>query len=169
MNWYHSVIYEIALKYCISDSSVDSEGYSISSKGFLPTVVDMCVLVTQSCPTLCKPMDCSPPGFLVHWVLQARTLEWVAISFSRQSSQPRDRTQVSYIADRHWIVWATREAHCEGYVISSKGFLPTVVDIMVIWIQLPFWSILIHWFLKYQCSVLPSPVLSPSIYPVSWT
>ena len=39
--------------------------------------------VTQSCPTLCDPMDCSPPGFSVHGILQARTLEWVAISFSR--------------------------------------------------------------------------------------
>ena len=36
----------------------------------------------QSCPTLCDPMDCSLPGFSVHWILQARTLEWVAISFS---------------------------------------------------------------------------------------
>ena len=36
----------------------------------------------QSCPTLCDPMDCSPPGYSVHWILQARTLEWVAISFS---------------------------------------------------------------------------------------
>jgi len=36
----------------------------------------------QSCPTLCDPMDCSPPGFSVHGILQARTLEWVAISFS---------------------------------------------------------------------------------------
>ena len=36
----------------------------------------------QSCPTLCNPMDCSLPGFSVHGILQARTLEWVAISFS---------------------------------------------------------------------------------------
>ena len=41
------------------------------------------VLVTQSCPTLCDPMDCSPPGSSVHGILQARTLEWVAILFSR--------------------------------------------------------------------------------------
>ena len=38
--------------------------------------------VTQSCPTLCDPMDCSPPRFSVHWIFQARVLEWVAISFS---------------------------------------------------------------------------------------
>ena len=48
--------------------------------------------VTQSCPTLCDPVDCSPPGSSVHGILQARILEWVAISFSLGSSQPRDRT-----------------------------------------------------------------------------
>ena len=47
-------------------------------------------LVAQSCPTLCKPVDCSPPGFPVHGILQARILEWVTISFSRGSSRPRD-------------------------------------------------------------------------------
>ena len=46
--------------------------------------------VAQSCLTLCDPMDCSPPGSSVHGILQARILEWVAISFSRGSSQPRD-------------------------------------------------------------------------------
>ena len=48
----------------------------------------MCVLVAQSCPTLCNPMDCSPPGSSVHGILQARILEWAAISFSRGSYQP---------------------------------------------------------------------------------
>ena len=48
-----------------------------------------------SCPTLCNPMDCSPPGSSVHGTLQARILEWVAISSSRGFSQPRDRTRVS--------------------------------------------------------------------------
>ena len=51
--------------------------------------------VAQSCPTLCDPMDCSTPGSSVHGILQARILEWVAISFFRGSSRPRDRTQVS--------------------------------------------------------------------------
>ena len=65
----------------------------------------------QSCPTLCDPMDCSLPGFSVHGIFQARVLEWVAISFSRGSSWPRDWTQVSYIAGRYFTLWATREAH----------------------------------------------------------
>ena len=49
----------------------------------------------QSCPTLCKPKDCSPPSSSVHGILQARTLEWIALSSSRGSFLPRDRTQVS--------------------------------------------------------------------------
>ena len=53
------------------------------------------VLVTQSCPTLCDPMDCSPPGSSVHGILQAKMLEWVTIP-SRGSSLPSDWTQVSY-------------------------------------------------------------------------
>ena len=60
----------------------------------------MQVLVTQSCPTLCDPMDCSPPGSSVHGTFQARILEWVAISFSRGSSRPKDQTWVSCTADR---------------------------------------------------------------------
>ena len=66
--------------------------------------------VAQSCPTLCDPVDCSPPGSSAHGILQARILEWVAISFSRGSSWPRDQTQVSCIAGRHFNLWATREA-----------------------------------------------------------
>ena len=52
----------------------------------------------QSCPTLCDPMDCSPPGSSIHGILQARILKWVAIPFSKGPSQPRDWTQVSRIA-----------------------------------------------------------------------
>ena len=58
--------------------------------------------VAQSRPTLCDPMDCSPPGSSIHRILQAAILEWVAISFSRGSSQPRDQTQVSRIRGRHF-------------------------------------------------------------------
>ena len=50
----------------------------------------MLYLAAQSCPTLCNPMDYGPPGSSVHGILQARTLEWVAMPFSRGSSQTRD-------------------------------------------------------------------------------
>ena len=55
----------------------------------------------HSCPTLCNPMDCSLPGSSVHGIFQAIVLEWIAISFSRGSSQPGDWTWVSRIVDRH--------------------------------------------------------------------
>ena len=62
--------------------------------------------VTQSCLTLCDPVD--PPGSSVHGILQARILEWVAISFSRRSCRPRDQTQVSYTAGRCFnLCWVT--------------------------------------------------------------
>ena len=53
--------------------------------------------VSQSCLILCDPMDCSPPGSSVHWISQARMLEWVAISYSRASSQLRDWTLISSV------------------------------------------------------------------------
>ena len=56
----------------------------------------------------CDPIDCSPPASSVHGILQTRILEWVAISFSRGSSQPRDKTWVSCIAGRLFTDWATR-------------------------------------------------------------
>ena len=74
----------------------DLEEYSVC--------VCVCLCVTQLCPTLCDPMDCSPPGSSVHGLLQARILEWLAITFSRRSSQPRDQTQVSCIAGGFFTV-----------------------------------------------------------------
>ena len=69
------------------------------------------VLVAQSCPAFCNPMDCSPQGSTIHGIFQTRILEWVAISFSRGSSQPRDRTQVSRIAGRLFTICATKEGN----------------------------------------------------------
>ena len=66
--------------------------------------------VTQLCLTLCDPMDYSLPGSSIRGIFQARILEWVAISFSKRSFQPRDQTQVSHTAhSSHFIVWAIRE------------------------------------------------------------
>ena len=64
----------------------------------------------QSCPTFCDPMGCSPPSFSVHGIFQARILEWVAISFSRGSSQPKDQTHVFCIGRQFLYHWATWEA-----------------------------------------------------------
>ena len=68
------------------------------------------VKVTQSCPTLCNPMDCSLLDSSVHGILQARILEWVAYPFFRGSPWPRDQPGVSCIAGIFLTSWATREA-----------------------------------------------------------
>ena len=65
-------------------------------------------------------MDCSLPGSSVHGIFQAIVVEWITISFSRGSSQPRDRTQVSRIVDRHFTIWATREVSVESSKTKSK-------------------------------------------------
>ena len=69
----------------------------------------MCVHA-QTCPTLWDTVGCSPPGFSVYGILQARILEWVAISCSKGSSWPRDWTHVSCIAEGFFTHWATWEA-----------------------------------------------------------
>ena len=72
-----------------------------------------------------RPMDCSPPSSSIHRILQARILEWVAISFSRGFSWPRDRTQVSHIAGRRFNLCTTREAP-----FGSKGSVKRGVHIL---------------------------------------
>ena len=69
--------------------------------------------VAQSCPTFCDPMDCSLPGSSVHGIFQAIVLEWIAISFSKGSSQVGDRTRVSRIVNRRFTVWATGDVRHE--------------------------------------------------------
>ena len=71
---------------------------------FLCVKLKVKVLVAQPCPTLCDPIDCSPPGSSIHGILQARILEWVVVTFSRGSSQPRDQTWVSCIAARFFTI-----------------------------------------------------------------
>ena len=65
------------------------------------------LLSPQTCPTLCNPLDCSPPGSFVHEILQERIWEWVAVPFSKGSSGPKDWTQVSCIAGRFFAIWTT--------------------------------------------------------------
>ena len=83
--------------------------------------------VTQSCLVLCNPMDYNLPGSSVHGISQARILEWVAIPFSRGSSQIRNRTQVTYVSCigrwilYHWAIWE------DGYHGDDKETVITVV------------------------------------------
>ena len=75
----------------------------------------------QPCPTLCDPMDYSLSGSSVHGIFQARVLEWIAISFSRGSFQPRNRTWVSLIAGRRFTIWATMLKNKKWQTISRIG------------------------------------------------
>ena len=89
-----------------------------------------CCLVVNSCLTLCNSMDCSQLGSSVHGIFQARILQWVAISFSRGPSWPRDWTHVSCIGWRILYHWATREAPVN---ISSSHFL-------FLWVTYKIWT-----------------------------
>ena len=102
-----------------------------------PQELIMKVKVTQSCLTLCHPMD-----YTVHGILQARILKWVAIPFSRGSSQLRDWTQVSCIAGRFFTSWATRED--QELIIVIAKFIniteSTTVGILYLWNVTQMWS-----------------------------
>ena len=91
----------------------------------------------QSCPTLCDPIDGSPPGSPIPGILQARTLEWVAISFSRGSFQPRNRTQVSCIAGRHFYRLSHQEA--QGCVLQFSSILENFMSFSLFYCS-PFFS-----------------------------
>ena len=96
-----------------------------------------CLMLLHSCPTLCDPMDCSPPGFLVHGILvHSRILPWVAISFSRGSSWFRDWTCISCVS--RWILdhWATREAPWTSktiFLCVSKTPTARTCQVRVFW------------------------------------
>ena len=97
------------VRYSLSASCSFSGQASLFPRGFqCPICICCCCLIAKSFQ-LCDPMDCSPPGSSAHAISQARTLEWIAISFSRKSSWPRDQTWVSCIAGRLFTIWATRE------------------------------------------------------------
>ena len=88
------------------------------------------VLVIQSCPTLGDHRDWSPPDSSAHGNLQTRMLEWVAIPFSRRSSWPRDRTQVSCIAGRFFTIWATRKVLVKVIYLSKQTSLSLYIYII---------------------------------------
>ena len=109
--------------------------------------------VAQSCPTLCDPIDYSLPGFSIHGILQARVLEWVAISFSRGSSRPRNQTQVSHIATD---VLSSEPPRKPEYCLSCSSICGSELEIVgVLYIIFPRdlyrddgWSCLLGWDIK---------------------
>ena len=89
---------------------VDSQAYEIGCRSnFVHHYTFCCCLVAQLCPTFSDHMDCRPP-FSVPGISQARTLEWVAVSFFRGSSWPRDRTHVSGVGSCILHLWATGQS-----------------------------------------------------------
>ena len=106
---------------CVSCGSCIAGGFFTTEPPEKPERFGVKDQVTQLCTSLCDPMD-----YTGHGILQARILEWVAFSFSRGSSQLRDQTQVSCIAGRFFISWATREAqdYWSGLPIPSPADLP---------------------------------------------
>ena len=98
----------------------------------LKEIMDMHVcLVAHSCPALCNPVNCSPPGSSICGISQARTLECIAILFSRGFSWPRDGTQVSYIGKWIFYCWASREAGMYGWLKANLS-----VTIVSSWVLL---------------------------------
>ena len=104
--------------------SIHIQGSNDHAVKWLRYCLEVKVLDAQLCLTLCDPMDCSPPGSSIHGILQARILEWVAISSSRRSSQSRDRAWVFRITGRFFSIWATREGWSYrlsgGYLIKLQ-------------------------------------------------
>ena len=90
-----------------------------------PQKVSESEVKSLTCVRLCNPIDCSLPGSSIHGLFQAIVLEWIAISFSRGSSQPRARTRVSCIVDRLFTIWATGEVPGERFgtteVVAKSG------------------------------------------------
>ena len=130
--------------------------------------------VAQSCPTLCDPMDCSLPGSSVHGIFQARVPEWVAISFSRGSSQPRDWTQVSHIVGRRFTVWAlTRHNTFSDLIVKWKLRVTkdTIIDLLhledcILFIYSQCWygkefllSTSLHWEMCYTRQNSRNPLI----------
>ena len=96
---------------------ISSKFHSCSTRGTSMPFREVKGKVAQSCPTLCDPMD-----YILHGILQARILEWVAIRFSRGCYQARDRTGVSHIAGGFFTSWDSREAHSfsESYLFPLQ-------------------------------------------------
>ena len=93
----------------------------------------VCVCVAQLRPTPCDPVDCSLPGSSIHGILQARTLEWITIPFTWVSSQPRNRTWVSWIAGNFFTIWAIREDQNKKCIGIGKQVLSRQLTKSALW------------------------------------
>ena len=155
--------------FCWSIVDLQCVSFKCTAKWF--SYAHMCVCSAQSCPTLCNPMDCSPPGSPVHGIFQARILEWVAISFSRGSFQPRDWTCSSCVScnDRQILYHLSPSVQISSWVVSNS-FRPHGLQHARPPCPSPSWSLLKLMSIE---SVMPSNhrilchplLLLPSIFP----
>ena len=124
------------------------------------------MLVTKLCLTLYDPMDCSLPGSSVYGILQTRISEWVTIPFSRGSSQPRDKIQVSCIASRLFTIRATRVAQVTWSCLTIYNPMLNTVELRGVWGNQ--WKITVHQhFSLLQVTLFSRSVVSDSEIP--WT
>ena len=126
------------------------------------------------CSLKVNHMDCSPTGSSAHGILQVRILEWVAFTFSRESSQPRDRSQIFCTVGRFFTIWATREAPLIRYVVYKffshlvgchflRLVVPFAVQKLLVWYGPILFSPLLSCVCHIQKS-LPRPI-SPYAFP----
>ena len=132
----------------------------------------VCCSVAKSCPTLCDPMNYSLSGSSVRGISQARILEWVAISFSRGPSRPRDQTQVSCIVVRFFTIWPTREAHSIQIWSHQLEIIIIMLIKIVVVVHLlsHVWPFVTLWLYRCRlpCPSLPSGVCSNSCPLSQW-
>ena len=132
-----NVRYEVILTLKMRTLKQDQDGKV--GRSWTHLLLFYCCLLTHSCIWLCSPVHCSPPGSSVHGIFQARIVEWVAISFSRGSSQPRDWTCISYTGRQILYRWATGETSLpmDTKTIATYGTTPSENDLEICWIALP--------------------------------
>ena len=105
----------------------DATKWSTIKWGVPVHMLCLCAKKLQSWPTLCHPMDCSPPGSSVHGILQARIPEWVAMPSSGGSFRPRNRTQLSYVSSTGW--WVLSHQHPLGSPHTKHAiFIPILIS-----------------------------------------
>ena len=125
----------------------------------------VCVLVTQSCPILCHPMDCCPPDLSVHWILQARILEWVAMPSCRGSSRLWDWTQVSCMAGGI-LYRLSHQSEAPPLLVlfiplCRSIFLSDVICLLPERLLLSILTVGLPWWLQCWIEWQPTPVFLP--------
>ena len=128
------------------------------------------VVITQSCLTLCDPMNCSPPGSSVHRIFQARVLEWVAIPVSTGSFRPRGWAWVFFIAGRFVTNWATREAPFVTVGVSIESMNLLFHPGQITWL---LWAVAFSsgWYLPSGVGIRMKevcPYETPDMVPSAW-